>query len=146
MGPVACPIRVDVVPRRAVRRVGPRPDLTRSTHTGEPCSSAKLLGDGSRSSCSPYRATHQSTGGGGMKNGGSNPPAPGNRGVGPPGGLACRPGGFLFSCKFAALVGALRSAPCLAPGRPRPRAGLVSCWPAPRPYSGGYSPASAFAL
>src|SRR5256886_11462370 len=67
MGPVACPIRVDVVPRRAVRRVGPRPDLTRSTHIGEPCSPARLLGDGSRSSCSPYRATHQSTGGGRMK-------------------------------------------------------------------------------
>src|SRR6266581_2651932 len=64
MGPVACPIHVDVVPRRAVRRVGPRPDLTRSTHIGEPCGQARLLGDGSRSSCSPYRATHQSTGGG----------------------------------------------------------------------------------
>src|SRR2546421_1147519 len=85
MGPVACPIRVDVVPRRAVRRVGPRPDLTRSTHIGEPCGPARLLGDGSRSSCSPYRATNQSTGGGGMKNGGSNPPAPGNRCVGAPG-------------------------------------------------------------
>src|SRR5437588_10215466 len=67
MGPVACPIRVDVVPRRAVRKVGPRPDLTRSTHIGEPCGPARLLGDGSRSSCSPYRATNQSTGGGRMK-------------------------------------------------------------------------------
>src|SRR2546422_2222360 len=85
MGPVACLIHVDVVPRRAVRKVGPRPDLTRSTHIGEPCGPARLLGDGSRSSCSPYRATNQSTGGGGMKNGGSNPPAPGNRCVGAPG-------------------------------------------------------------
>src|SRR3989454_8341641 len=74
MGPVACLIHVDVVPRRAVRRVGPRSDLSRSTHIGEPCGPARLLGDGSRSSCSPYRATHQSTGGGRMKNGGSNPP------------------------------------------------------------------------
>jgi len=31
-----------------------------------------------------------------MKNGGSNPPAPGNRCAGPPGGLSCRPGGFVF--------------------------------------------------
>src|SRR5438132_5516051 len=85
LGPVACPSHVDAVPRRAVRKVGPRPDLTRSTHIGEPCGPARLLGDGSRSSCSPYRATNQSTGGGGMKNGGSNPPAPGNRCVGAPG-------------------------------------------------------------
>src|SRR5437870_11249562 len=35
---------------RAVRRVGPRPDLTRSTHIGEPCSPARLLGDGDRKS------------------------------------------------------------------------------------------------
>src|SRR5438046_7299272 len=85
MGPVECPSHVDAVPRRAVRKVGPRPDLTRSTHIGEPCGPARLLGDGSRSSCSPYRATNQSTGGGGMKNGGSNPPAPGSRCVGAPG-------------------------------------------------------------
>src|SRR3989442_7369558 len=32
-----------------------------------------------------------------MKNGGSNPPAPGNRCVGPPGGLSCRPGGSFFA-------------------------------------------------
>src|SRR5213592_3682468 len=85
MGPVACLIHVDVVPRRAVRKVGPRSDLSRSTHIGEPCGPARLLGDGSRSSCSPYRATHQSTGGGRMKNGGSNPPAPGSRCAGAPG-------------------------------------------------------------
>src|SRR5712691_4459058 len=97
MGPVACPIRADVVPRRAVRKVGPRPDLTRSTHIGEPCGPARLLGDGSRSFRSPYRATYQSTGGGGKKNGGCKPPAPGNRCVEPPGGLSCRPGGFFFS-------------------------------------------------
>src|SRR2546421_2281412 len=96
MGPVACPIRVDVVPRRAVRRVGPRPDLTRSTHIGEPCGPARLLGDGSRSSCSPYRATHQSTGGGRMKNGGSKPPAPGDRCGGAPGGLSFPPRGVVF--------------------------------------------------
>src|SRR5438309_5480865 len=83
-------------PRCAVRKVGPRPDLTRSTHIGEPCGPARLLGDGSRSSRSPYRATNQSTGGGGKKNGGRNPPAPGNRCAGPPGGLSCRPGGFDF--------------------------------------------------
>lgn len=94
-GPVACPVLADLVPRRAVRKVGPRPDLTRSTHIGEPCGPARLLGDGSRSFSPPYRATHQSTGGGRMKNGGSNPPAPGNRCAGPPGGLSCRPGGFV---------------------------------------------------
>src|SRR2546422_1032706 len=88
MGPVACLIHVDVVPRRAVRRVGPRSDLTRSTHIGEPCGPARLLGDGSRSSCSPYRATYQSTGGGRKKNGGRKSPAPGSRCAEPPGGLA----------------------------------------------------------
>lgn len=31
-----------------------------------------------------------------MKNGGSNPPAPGSRCARPPGGLTCRPGGFVF--------------------------------------------------
>jgi len=86
MEPVACFIHVEVVPRRAVRKVGPRPDLTRSTHTGEPRGLARLLGDRSRSSCSPYRATQQSTGGGGKKNEGVNPLAPGNRCAGPPGG------------------------------------------------------------
>src|SRR5438445_9280126 len=102
MGPVACLIHVDVVPRRAVRKVGPRPDLTRSTHIGEPCGPARLLGDGSRSSCSPYRATYQSTGGGGMKNGGSNPPAPGNRGVGAPGRPIVPSRGLLYfrACIF----------------------------------------------
>src|SRR5438876_10779495 len=94
MGPVACLIHVDVVPRRAVRRVGPRSDLTRSTHIGEPCGPARLLGDGSRSSCSPYRATYQSTGGGRKKNGGRKSPAPGSRCAEPPGGLSCRLGGF----------------------------------------------------
>src|SRR5437016_8550238 len=93
MGPVACLIHVDVVPRRAVRRVGPRSDLTRSTHIGEPCGPARLLGDGSRSSCSPYRATYQSTGGGRKKNGGRKSPAPGSRCAEPPGGLSRRPGG-----------------------------------------------------
>src|SRR5579859_3049689 len=87
MGPVACLIHVDLVPRRAVRKVGPRPDLTRSTHIGEPCGPARLLGDGSWSSRPPYRATYQSTGGDGKKNGGRNPPAPGNRCAEPPGGL-----------------------------------------------------------
>src|SRR5207244_12130128 len=98
MGPVACLIHVDVVPRRAVRKVGPRPDLTRSTHIGEPCGPARLLGDGSRSSCSPYRATNQSTGGGGMKNGGSNPPAPVNRWVGAVGRAIVSSRGLLVLC------------------------------------------------
>src|SRR5467141_4289399 len=44
-----------MVPRRAVRKVGPRPDLTRSTHIGEPGDPTGLLGDGSRSLCLPYR-------------------------------------------------------------------------------------------
>src|SRR2546430_8217081 len=60
MGPVACPIRVDVVPRRAVRKVGPRPDLTRSTHIGEPCGPARLLGDGSRSRSEEHTSELQS--------------------------------------------------------------------------------------
>src|SRR5438309_10422982 len=82
-------------PRRAVRKVGPRPDLTRSTHIGEPCGPARLLGDGSRSSCLPYRAAHQPTGGDGKKNGGRKPPAPGSWCAEPPGGLSCRPGAFV---------------------------------------------------
>src|SRR2546422_9411070 len=121
IGPVACPIHVDAVPRRAVRKVGPRPDLTRSTHIGEPSGPARLLGDGSRSSCSPYRATHQSTGGGRMKNGGSNPPAPGNRCAGPPGGLSCRPRGVVFfipPCRCPPLF--LPPPPRSAPGRTAP--------------------------
>jgi hypothetical protein len=96
MEPVACSIHAEVVPRRAVRKVGPRPDLTRSTHTGEPCGLARLHGDGSRSSCSPYRATHQSTGGGRMKNGGSNPPAPGSRYAEPPSGPCAASGALVF--------------------------------------------------
>ena len=72
-GQSRCPIHVDVVPRRAVRKVGPRPDLTRSTHIGDPGGLARLFGDGSRSSYPPYRATHQSTGGDGKKNGGASP-------------------------------------------------------------------------
>src|SRR5713101_1780917 len=44
-----------MVPRRAVRKVGPRPDLTRSTHIGEPSDPTGLLGDGSRGLCLPYR-------------------------------------------------------------------------------------------
>src|SRR2546430_10506184 len=79
------PPRSTLFPYTTLFRSGPRPDLTRSPDIGEPCGPARLLGDGSRSSCSPYRATNQSTGGGGMKNGGSNPPAPGNRCVGAPG-------------------------------------------------------------
>lgn len=54
-GQSRCPSHVEMVPRRAVRRVGPRPDLTRSTHIGEPSDPTGLLGDGSRSLCLPYR-------------------------------------------------------------------------------------------
>jgi hypothetical protein len=48
-GQSRCPVHVEVVPRRAVREVGPRPDLIRSTHIGEPSDPTGLLGDGSRS-------------------------------------------------------------------------------------------------
>src|SRR5213593_3291134 len=44
-----------MVPRRAVRKVGPRPDLTRSTHIGELGDPTGLPRDGSRSLCLPYR-------------------------------------------------------------------------------------------
>ena len=54
-GQSRCPSHVEMVPRRAVRKVGPRPDLTRSTHIGEPSDPTGLLGDGSRSLCLPYR-------------------------------------------------------------------------------------------
>ena len=54
-GQSRCPSHVELVPRRAVRKVGPRPDLTRSTHIGEPSDPTGLLGDGSRSLCLPYR-------------------------------------------------------------------------------------------
>ncbi len=39
-----------------------------------------------------------------MKNGGSNPPAPGNRCVEPPGGANCRPGGFVFPPPMAVIL------------------------------------------
>ena len=45
-----------------------------------------------------------------MKNGGSNPPAPGNRCVEPPGGLSRRPGGFAFIMTRMALTLSLAAA------------------------------------
>src|SRR5260370_30243579 len=132
MGPVAGPTHVDVVPRRAVRKVGPRSDLTRSTHIGEPCGQARSLGDGSRSFCSPYRAAHQPTGGDRTKNGGSNPPAPGSRCVEPPGGLSRRPGGFVFSANRGADPSRRRR----FPSPPPPHAAS----PAPHPHSRGPLP------
>src|SRR5438552_18292436 len=39
-----------------------------------------------------------------MKNGGSNPPAPGSRCVEPPGGANCRPGGFVFPPPMAVIL------------------------------------------
>jgi len=70
-----------------------------STTSVNLASPARLLGDGSRSSCSPYRATHQSTGGGRMKNGGSNPPAPGNRCAEPRRPIVPSRG-FVFICRM----------------------------------------------
>src|SRR5512145_737727 len=61
--PVACFTHPDLAPRGAVRRVGPRPDPTRSAHTDEPGGTAIRPGDRSRGSVSPYRAANQPTGG-----------------------------------------------------------------------------------
>jgi hypothetical protein len=47
MGPVACSIHSDVAPRSAVRRVGPRPDPTRSAGVIEPGGTAIRPGDNS---------------------------------------------------------------------------------------------------
>jgi len=82
-GPVACPSHVDAVPRRAVRKVGPRPDLTRSTHTVNLAARPGCLG---MEAGAPVRPTERriSQRRRRMKNGGSNPPAPGNRCVGGP--------------------------------------------------------------
>ena len=74
-----CLVHADLAPRRAVRRVGPRPDLTRSARTGEPCGPARLLGDGSRSSCTPYRGRPVHAAAAGRRTAGVNPLAPGNR-------------------------------------------------------------------
>src|SRR5262249_35159161 len=48
-GQSRCLSHVEMVPRRAVRKVGPRPDLTRSTHIGELGDPTGLSRDGSRS-------------------------------------------------------------------------------------------------
>ena len=74
-----CLVHADLAPRRAVRRVGPRPDLTRSARTGEPCGPARLLGDGSRSSCTPYCGRPVHAAAAGRRTAGVNPLAPGNR-------------------------------------------------------------------
>ncbi|KPK06512.1 MAG: hypothetical protein AMS20_04560 [Gemmatimonas sp. SG8_28] len=48
--------------------------LTRSARTGEPCGQARLLGDGSRSSCAPYRGRSSPGGGVRKENSGSESP------------------------------------------------------------------------
>src|SRR4051812_50181181 len=48
MKPVACFIRPDLAPRGAVRKVGPRPDLTRSAPIDEPGGMAIRPGDRSQ--------------------------------------------------------------------------------------------------
>jgi hypothetical protein len=72
--PVACFIHPDLAPRGAVRRVGPRPDPTRSARMDEPGRMAIRSGDGNRGSTAPSRAAYQPTGGRWEKNGGSNAP------------------------------------------------------------------------
>jgi len=52
-GQSRCLSHVEMVPRRAVRKVGPRPDLTRSTHIGELGDPTGLPRDGSRGLCLP---------------------------------------------------------------------------------------------
>ena len=50
MRPVACLVHVEVVPRRAVRKVGPRLGLIAAPALVNLVALAGLLGDGSRSS------------------------------------------------------------------------------------------------
>jgi len=59
--PVACSTRSDVAPRGAVRRVGPRPDPTRSAGANEPGGTAIRPGDQHWGLPSPYRKAHQPT-------------------------------------------------------------------------------------
>jgi len=66
--PVACFIRPDLAPRGAVRKVGPRPDPTRSAPIDEPGGMAIRPGDRSQGLTSPSRAANQPTGGRWEKN------------------------------------------------------------------------------
>src|SRR6476619_1257070 len=72
MKPVACFIRPDLAPRGAVRKVGPRPDLTRSARMDEPGGMAIRPGDRTKALPRPPEAAYQPTGGRWKKNGGSN--------------------------------------------------------------------------
>ena len=70
--PVACSIRPDLAPRGAVRKVGPRPDQTRSACTDEPGEPASWPGDQSWGPCSPYRWVNQPSAANMEKNGGAS--------------------------------------------------------------------------
>ena len=63
VGPVACTTRSDVAPRSAVRRVGPRPDPTRSASVDEPGGTAIRPGNQHWGLSSPSRTANQSNGG-----------------------------------------------------------------------------------
>ncbi len=62
-GPVACFALSDPAPRRAVRRVGPRPDPTRSARIDEPGGTAIRPGDRYRGPASPSRVQCSVAGG-----------------------------------------------------------------------------------
>src|SRR2546428_12148876 len=85
-----------MVPRRAVRKVGPRPDLTRSTHIGEPSDPTGLLGDGSRGLCLPYRGRTSPQVAVERRTKGASPRLRVANVSEPPGGVSSRPGGFVF--------------------------------------------------
>ena len=70
--PVACSSRPDLAPRGAVRKVGPRPDQTRSACTDEPGEPASWPGDQSWGPCSPYRWVNQPSAADMEKNGGES--------------------------------------------------------------------------
>jgi hypothetical protein len=75
--PVACFTLPDLAPRGAVRRVGPRPDPTRSAHIDEPGGMAIRPGDRSCSFVLPSRAA--TPGGRRKKNGGRKAPTADSR-------------------------------------------------------------------
>ena len=70
--PVACSSRPDLAPRGAVRKVGPRPDQTRSACTDEPGEPASWPGDQSWGPSSPYRRVKQPSAADQEKNGGAS--------------------------------------------------------------------------
>jgi len=72
--PVACLVHADLAPRRAVRRVGPRPDPTRSARSGEPCGQGLAAWGWKPELPRPYRGRNSPCGGGRKKNGGSQSP------------------------------------------------------------------------